>query len=126
MDTARLGNGRQENSGDIQVGLVEPEKFRLPADQTSCDALLALRDDGMLIVRVLPAEAADQRDGGVIGVLQIASNATADHSLQLDVLLGALQETTEAGVEPIVPAQEAETAEIHLVTGRRTRAGTRR
>src|SRR5271157_4507232 len=104
MDTARLGNGRQENSGDIQVGLVEPEKFRLPSDQTSCDALLALRDDGMLIVRVLPAEAAEQRDGGVIGVLQITSNATADHSLQLDVLLGALQESTKAGVEPIVPA----------------------
>src|SRR5208337_4131967 len=121
MDTARL-----ENPGDIQVGLVEPEKFRLPADQTGCDTLRALRDDGMLIVRVLPGEAAEQRDGGVVSVLQEAANAAAEHRLQSDVLLRALQEVTKTRVEPIVPAQETETTEIQLVPGGRTRAGTRR
>src|SRR5208283_3008743 len=111
MDATGLGDGRQQNSGDVQGSFVEPEEFRLPGDQAGFDALRALRDRGMLIVRVLPAEAAEQRDGSVVGVLQITSNAAAECGLQLDVLLVALQESTEASVEPIVPAQEAQSVE---------------
>src|ERR1035437_461754 len=59
---------RENTSGDVQVGLVETEKFRVRGDHGSGNVLRALCDRGLVVVRVLPSEATQHRDTGVVGV----------------------------------------------------------
>ena len=102
----------RNSSGNVRLVLLKLKNFASAAIKPVATFCSPCATDGTLIVRVLPSEAAEQRDGGVVGVLQITSNATANRGLESDVLFGALQEATEAGVEPVIPTQEAETAEI--------------
>ena len=99
---------RENTSGDVQVGLVETEKFRVRGDHGSGNVLRALCDRGLVVVRILPSKTTEYRDAGVVAVLQITSDATTQIGLKPDVLLRTLQKVTKTCVEPIVPAQQAE------------------
>jgi hypothetical protein len=69
----------------------------------------------LLVIRALPSQASEQGHGGVVGVLEITSDASAQAGLKVDSRLRALQETTKTRVEIVVPGQQMESAEIHLV-----------
>src|SRR5207302_8305155 len=98
-----------------EIGFAEPEESGLRIDQTRRYVLIALRDDGCLIVCVLPSSTDEHRNTPRICILQITADATSQAALKDDPLFRALQERSQARIEPIVRGQQVAHAEIERV-----------
>ena len=104
-DTPGLRQRWQYCASNVQVGLVELEELQLSGHYCGCDVWTGLRMCGFRIYCVLPSEAGEQRNLGMIGVLKITSDASAQVRLKSDILCRTLKQVAEARVVPVVPAQ---------------------
>jgi len=115
MDAAGFRNGGKQSRADREIGFVEAKKPDIAANQRGSGILSQGGHDHLLITDALPDQSAKQRDRGAIVVHQVPPETSADAALELDSLFGALQEVGEAGVIPIIPAEEALYVEVDLI-----------
>jgi len=106
LNTSRLAEYRHKQPGEAQTGFVEPKQSHFACDQTRCEILRACANCTLVVLDVLPANTAENDDGRSIAVLEVAPNAGADGTLQLDSLHGTLQEVGKACIKVVVPRQK--------------------
>jgi hypothetical protein len=79
-----IRHGRQKGSGQIEVGLAEPEKSCLCKKQ-ACRDIFAVRHrrtrTSGVVMGILPGSPTEQCDGGPVCILQIATQAATKRAL---------------------------------------------
>ena len=88
--TPRLRQRWEYRGRNVQVGFIELEELQLGGHHCRRDVWTGLRIGGLRIGCVLPSEAGEQRNLGMIGVLEITSYTSAEVCLKLDILCRTL------------------------------------